>query len=315
MPAYRGRVAPSPTGDFHLGNALAAVVAHARARRAGGVCLLRIEDLDVAREAPGAVDRIAHDLQWLGLQFDGATRVQSADTGRYAAACAQLRAQGLLYACKCSRKDLSRVASAPHEGEEGPAYRGTCRALGLPFDDPALPTSWRFVVPSGVTGIQDALQGSVAQDLAAEVGDVVVRRKDGVFAYQLAVVVDDAYQGITEVVRGVDLLSSAPRQAALHRALGHEPPHTAHLPMWVDAEGKKLSKRDHRAPALVCTLRAAGVSPGRVRGLIGEALNVCAAGEEIEMPKLAERLSDDVLRRKTITHPGLVLSTRASEHS
>lgn len=297
---YTGRYAPSPTGDLHLGNALAAVCAWARARRAGGRCLLRLEDLDTPRVVAGAAVRIGEDLRALGLPFDGEVLVQSHDLAPYHAALAQLRAQGALYACRCSRKDLSRAASAPHEGEEGPPYPGTCRELGLPFDDPALPVAWRFRVPAGTVTVDDALQGSLTQDVRAEVGDVVVRRKDGLIAYQLAVVVDDARQGVTEVVRGRDLLSSAPRQVQLFRALGAPPPRFAHVPLLVDATGARLAKRSAGAPALVRTLFAQGHSGARVLGMLGHAVGVCDAGERVDADTLAARLDDAVLRRAQV---------------
>lgn len=304
---YLGRYAPSPTGDLHLGNALAAVVAWARARRARGRCLLRIEDLDTPRMVAGASERIQQDLAGLGLAFDGvsegAVLVQSQHLDRYQAALLQLRAAGCVYACRCSRKDLLRAPSAPHEGEEGPPYPGTCRELGLPFDDPALPVAWRFRVepgPASVVVVEDALQGSFAQDVGRAVGDFVVKRKDGLFAYQLAVVVDDALQRITEVVRGRDLLASAPRQVLLFRALGVEAPRFAHLPLWVDAEGQRLSKRHGTSPELLRTLFAQGVSAAEILGRIGAVLGVCPPGAAIEAPALADRLSDAVLSRETV---------------
>jgi glutamyl-queuosine tRNA(Asp) synthetase len=299
--SYVGRYAPSPTGDLHLGNALAAVVAWARARRADGRCLLRMEDLDAPRVVAGAATRILEDLAALGLVFDGDVLVQSRDLSRYHAALDELRAKGLVYACSCSRKDLARIASAPHAGEEGPPYPGTCRDKGLPFDDPKLPVAWRFRVPPGVVVVSDRLQGDFAQDVATEVGDFVVKRKDGVIAYQLAVVVDDAFQGVTEVVRGRDLLSSAPRQLQLFRALGHEPPAFAHVPLWVDDAGHRLSKRSGESPTLLRALFAQGRAGDDVVGIIGAALGVCARGERLTAAELAVRLDDDALRKPTVT--------------
>ncbi len=339
---YLGRYAPSPTGDLHLGNALAAVCAWARARRAGGRCLLRMEDLDRPRVVAGAAARIATDLAALGLSFDadpslaashddGAPRddgapapgaeqareeralddleargvlVQSRHPDRYQAALLQLREAGLLYACRCSRKDLLRAASAPHEGEEGPPYPGTCRDLRLPFDDPQLPVAWRFRVPPGVVVVDDVLQGRVEQDVAAAVGDFVVRRKDGLVAYQLAVVVDDALQEITEVVRGRDLLSSAPRQVQLFHALGRTPPAFAHVPLWLDAAGNRVSKRNGTSPHSLRTLFARGLDGAALLALIGVRLGACPAGTtRIGAEALAARLEDRVLAAPSIIDP------------
>lgn len=294
---YVGRYAPSPTGDLHVGNVFAAVCCWARARRAGGRCLLRVEDLDTPRVVAGATERMLEDLRALGLGFDGDVLVQSRDLAPYHEALARLRARGALYACRCSRKDLTRAASAPHEGEEGPPYPGTCRDLGLPFDDPALPVAWRVRIPAGAITVDDALQGSLTQDVRAEVGDFVVRRKDGLIAYQLAVVVDDARQGVTEVVRGRDLLSSAPRQVQLFRALGLPPPRFAHVPLLVDRTGARLAKRSAGAPATVRSLLAQGLTGAQVLGRIGHALGVCDEGEPLEVSALAARLDDPALRR------------------
>ena len=315
MSGYVGRYAPSPTGDLHLGNALAAVCAWARARRAGGRCLLRIEDLDRPRVVDGAAGRVIEDLAALGLGFDddgaavargeAGVLVQSERLERYQAALMQLRAAGLLFACRCSRKDLLRAASAPHEGEDGPPYPGTCRELGLPFDDPELPVAWRFRVPSATSAerivvVNDRLQGVVEQDVAREVGDFVVQRKDGLIAYQLAVVVDDALQGVTEVVRGRDLLSSAPRQALLFLALGATPPAFAHIPLWLDVTGNRVSKRNGTSPHSLRTLFARGETGARVLGRIGAVLGVCNEGDDVDAATLAARLDDAVLARPTV---------------
>lgn len=298
---YVGRYAPSPTGDLHLGNALAAVCAWARARRAHGACLLRIEDLDTPRVVAGSRERIEEDLARLGLTFDGEVLVQSEHTDRYHAALMQLREAGLVYACKCSRKDLLRAASAPHEGEEGPPYPGTCRDLALPFDDPELPVAWRFRVDGARNVVvEDALQGTYAQDVESVVGDFIVKRKDGLLAYQLAVVVDDILQGVTEVVRGRDLLSSSPRQVLLFRALGGTPPRFAHIPLWVDAEGHRLSKRNGTSPDLLRTLWARGVSPADVIERIAAILDVISVNPVRDVRALADLLDDEILTRDIV---------------
>lgn len=308
-PRYVGRYAPSPTGDLHLGNVLAAVCAWARARQAGGRILLRMEDLDRPRVVPGAAERIVEDLERLGLSFDAGPHrddgrgpyVQSQCLPRYEAALERLREQGHLFACRCSRKDLQRIASAPHAGEEGPVYPGTCRDAGLPFDDPDLPVSWRFRVAPGVVEIEDRLAGRYAQDVASEVGDFVVRRKDGIFAYHLAVVVDDARQGVTEVVRGRDLLSSAPRQVLLYRALDEAPPAYAHVPLWLEKDGRRLAKR--RGSETLHALFEAGVSPEEILGRVGRALGVAEAGERLDADALAARLVPEVLSAAAVIEP------------
>ena len=301
---YVGRYAPSPTGDLHVGNALAAVVAWARARRHGGRCLLRIEDLDTPRVRPGAEERMGKDLAALGLAFDGAIVHQSARTAAYDAAIAVLADAGLVYACSCSRRDLA--ASAPHVGDDGPVYPGTCRSKGIPTDakDVALRVRSdelmkRYTV--GALVIDDAWQGRFAQDVERDVGDFIVKRKDGLFAYQLAVVVDDAAQGVTDVVRGQDLLNSAPRQWLLHRALGAQPPSFAHLPLLVDDEGHRLSKRSEQAPEVLQTLWGRGITPRR---LIGHLLTLLKHGdsgeEEVDAAGFAAALDDAWLAVPTL---------------
>jgi glutamyl-tRNA synthetase len=310
MSGYVGRYAPSPTGDLHLGNALAAVCAWARARRAGGRVLLRMEDLDQPRAVAGAAARIERDLARLGLDFDagpgtddeGAPYVQSECGPLYDQAFVKLVAAGRLYACRCSRKDLARLASAPHEGEEGPAYGGACRSLHLPMEGDALAVAWRFRVEAGEERVLDGLAGPSAQDVAAAVGDFVVRRKDGIVAYHLAVVVDDARQGVTEVVRGRDLLSSTPRQVQLYRALGEPVPAYAHIPLWVGPDGHRLAKR--KGDETLGALLERGVCPEELLGRIGRALGVCAAGERLSARALADRLDDDVLRAERVSDDG-----------
>lgn len=275
------RYAPSPTGLLHVGNALAALLTVARARRQRARCFLRMEDLDTPRVMAGAASSIIEDTAALGLRFDRFVPVASDDddddsgavvdgvvwqsrrTAAYERALQTLKDRGLVYACRCSRKDLARLASAPHVGDDGPPYPGTCRQLGLPLDGPDVALRVRMDLLVAAVGaapavlpIVDRLCGPVVQDVVAEVGDVVVRRRDGLFSYQLAVVVDDAWQGVTEVCRARDLLSSAPRQALLHHALGHVPPAFAHLPLLVDDDGHRLSKRSPQAPGLLRTLLA-----------------------------------------------------------
>jgi glutamyl-tRNA synthetase len=308
------RVAPSPTGWLHIGNAFSAVVTWAIARRHGGRCLLRIEDLDEPRCPPWAKEGICADLTSLGLVFDaeehpalteatdGGVLVQSRRHAAYQAALARLIDDDVVYACRCSRKDLAMLASAPHVGDEGPPYPGTCRSLGLPLDAPDVALRVRvdrLVQRFGSPTLVDRFCGPFPQDVVHDVGDIVVRRRDGQFSYQLAVVVDDAAQGVTEVTRGRDLLSSAPRQALLHRALGSTPPSWAHLPLVVGPDGARLSKRSESAPALVRTLVAAYGAP-RLVGHLLSLLGLRGEGTAASLEDFVEALDEAALRRAAI---------------
>ena len=204
---------------MHLGNARSALLGWLQARASGGEFLLRIEDLDPARSRPEFTTRIFDELTWLGLPWDGEVLHQSERGGLYRAALDTLLNQGLVYPCTCSRADIARAASAPHLGEEGPRYPGTCAGPDGPTQ-PGRPASLRFRARGGPTSFVDLLCGPQSQDVAAEVGDFVVRRADGVASYQLAVVVDDALSKVTHVLRGDDLLTSTPRQLQLQDALG-----------------------------------------------------------------------------------------------
>ncbi len=218
------------------------------ARSVDAEFLVRIEDLDLAREVKGSADEILRSLARYGLESDREVVFQSRRGSLYEAALEILRGRSLVYPCACTRKELARISSAPASddpGEEGPVYPGTCRE-GLPAG--RAPRSLRFRAPEGPIAFEDAVFGPQTQDLRREVGDFVVRRADGPYAYQLAVVVDDAEQGVTQVVRGADLLSSTARQIALTRALDLPQPSYAHLPVVVGPDGKKLGKRDASLP-------------------------------------------------------------------
>lgn len=251
---YRGRFAPSPTGPLHFGSLVAAVGSYLDARAQGGRWLLRIEDLDAPRVVPGAADDILHTLERLGMQWDETLMVQSARGGAYAAALEHLRARGVLYPCGCTRREIadSALRGAPH-GTEGFVYPGTCRHGLPPGRDPR---ATRVLTPGAKLSFDDAIQGVITQDIERDIGDFVVSRADGMFAYQLAVVVDDAAQGITDIVRGADLLDSTPRQIYLQQLLGLPTSRYAHLPVAVNERGEKLSKQtlaraiDLRQPAL-----------------------------------------------------------------
>ena len=276
--AYRGRFAPSPTGPMHLGNARTALLAWLAARAEGGRLVMRVEDLDRPRIRPGMEESILGELRWLGLDWDegpdaggpaGPYR-QSERFPLYRAALARLRDAGLVYPCFCSRAEVARAAEAPHgPGEDGPRYPGTCRDLAererrerslrhLP--------AWRLRVEAGPVTFDDGLHGPQAFDVAAQVGDFVVARADGIPAYQLAVAVDDAAMAVTDVVRGDDLLASTARQILLYRALGSPPPRFAHVPLLVGPDGKRLAKR-HGAVSLG-ELRRRGADPRRVVALL-----------------------------------------------
>ena len=238
-----GRFAPSPTGPLHLGSLVAAVGSWLFARAESGRWLVRIEDIDTPRVVPGSAEEILGALRRYALDWDGEVVWQSRRTALYERALQELRAKNLVYDCACSRADLQRAASAPVGSE--PVYPGTCRNGIAPGKTAR---AIRFRAPDEIIAFDDLLVGPQQENVAERTGDFVVRRADGLFAYQLAVVVDDAEQGVTQVVRGADLLASTPRQIALQRALGYPTPAYAHLPLVVNADGSKLGKRDGALP-------------------------------------------------------------------
>ncbi|HEY6002217.1 MAG TPA: tRNA glutamyl-Q(34) synthetase GluQRS [Anaeromyxobacter sp.] len=283
----RGRYAPSPTGALHLGNARTALVSWLAARAAGGSYVLRIEDLDGPRVRPGLESRILEELRWLGLDWDEGPDVggtagpyrQSERMPRYADALARLRGAGLAYPCFCSRAEIAAVSQAPHgPADEGPRYPGTCSALSpdeVSHRSASRRPAWRFRVPAGKVAFTDGLHGKVEVDVGEAVGDFVVARADGVPAYQLAVVVDDAAMEITDVVRGDDLLPSTGRQVLLYRALGLLPPRFTHVPLVVGEDGARLAKR-HGAASLG-DLRERGADPCAVVALLAELSGIAAS--------------------------------------
>jgi glutamyl-tRNA synthetase len=272
--SVRTRFAPSPTGDLHLGGAWTALASYAVARRGSGTTILRLEDLDVARVVAGSRARIEEDLRWLGLDWDEPPIEQSARGTFYDEALARLAAQGLVYPCDCSRAEIARAASAPHEGEEA-VYPGFCRDRD-PSRPMKRPPALRARVPDEVIAFDDGAVGHVTQDLAREAGDFVLRRGDGVFAYQLAVVVDDAATDVTDVVRGADLVASTPRQIWLARALGVDVPRYTHVPLVVTPKGTRLEKRTEGAT--VRSLRERGVPARSVVGALAEGLGLWPGG-------------------------------------
>ena len=282
-----GRFAPSPTGGLHLGSALVALVAWLSVRSQGGVYIWRVEDIDGPRAIPGTAEQQMDEAQWLGLDWDegpdiGGPNVpyfQSERSDEYEAALATLADAGRLFPCMISRKDLRNIASAPHGRHGQPPYPKELRPADLLEDwfdtykksenaDAAL----RFLVNDNPVSFNDAVMGALNENVAETTGDFVLKRRDGVYAYQLAVVVDDIDMGITEIVRGADLLDSTARQIQLIDALGGDIPTYAHLPLVVNENGDKLSKRNEAIT--LAELRAEGVRPEAIVGFLAHALGV-----------------------------------------
>jgi glutamyl-tRNA synthetase len=281
-----GRLAPSPTGAQHIGNARTYLLAWLAARAAGGRVILRIEDIDSPRVKRGAAEQAVEDLRWLGLDWDEgpdrggphAPYVQTERRARYADALARLQVAERVYPCTCSRSDVAEAASAPHLGQEGPVYPGTCagrRAGDAPRLLAARESSaagavpafaWRLRTTDALRRLDDLVAGPQQCQVARELGDFVVAKADGSPAYQLAVVIDDHAMGVTHVVRGDDLLPSAFRQLELYDFFGWSPPQFAHVPLVVGPDGRRLAKR--HGDTRLATLRQAGVAPERLIGLL-----------------------------------------------
>ena len=274
MERYRGRFAPSPTGPLHFGSLVAAAGSYLEARAHRGEWLVRMEDLDPPRVVAGAADEILRTLEACGMEWEGTVAYQSARDDAYHAALHRLRQAGRVYPCGCSRREVADSAIA---GADGPVYPGTCRG-GVAQS--RKPRALRLDTRGADVGFEDGLQGRVACRLEQEYGDFVLYRADRVYAYQLAVVVDDAEQGITNVVRGADLLGSTPRQIYLQQLLGLPQPRYVHLPVAVNERGEKLSKQTFAAPvdaarpspSLVAALSFLGQQPPRelARATVGE---------------------------------------------
>ncbi len=301
-PTVTGRFAPSPSGRMHLGNVYAALMAWLSVRSQGGRMVLRIEDLD-DRCRRGRWDALLiEDLEWLGLDWDEGPVYQSDRRDRYERAFEALRAQGLLYPCFCSRAEL-HVASAPHASDGTPIYAGTCR--GLSAEDVARrrterPGAWRLRVPDaddprGDVAFTDRVYGPQHETLARDCGDFLVRRSDGVFAYQLAVCVDDAEMGVNEVVRGRDLLGSSARQMYLQDLLGLPHPAYAHVPLLVTAEGRRLSKRERDCD--LGELRARFGTPEALLGMVAHAAGIAPDARPRSADDLVELFSWEAVRR------------------
>jgi glutamyl-tRNA synthetase len=266
-PSLVTRLAPSPTGAQHLGNARTYLIAWLLARQSGGRVVLRIEDIDSPRVKPGAAEQALDDLRWLGLDWDEGPIVQSQRLPLYEAALARLQARELVYPCTCTRSDVEQAASAPHADGFEPVYPDTCAGRRAADADSLRdrPFAWRFRLAEPI-GFLDRFRGATEWSREQVGGDFVVWKSQRSPAYQLSVVVDDAANGVTCVVRGDDLLTSTPRQLALYDALGLPPPEFAHVPLVVGPDGRRLAKR--HGDTRLSALRAAGVAPNAVVGLL-----------------------------------------------
>lgn len=288
----RSRLAPSPTGSLHVGNLRTFLLTWLHVRAAGGALALRVDDLDAPRVRPEAVAGVVEELDWLGLRADPGLEVvvQSRRAPAHADAAARLLAAGLAYPCVCSRREVETAASAPH-GPDGPRYPGTCRGRWRTVEQAAgttgRPVALRLRVDGGPVAFEDEGFGPQTVPVAEETGDFVVWRGTGVAAYQLATVVDDAAAGVDLVVRGADLLPSTARQLLLARALGLPPPRWRHVPLVVDAAGRRLAKRD--GDRSLAALRAAGFTPEGVVGALGSTAGLCRPDEVVAAADLVAR--------------------------
>ena len=292
-----GRFAPSPSGRMHLGNLFSFLLAWCSVRSQGGEMVLRMEDLDPQRTSPAFAQQIKTDLLRLGLDWDREAPWQSTRTAAYDEAFARLEALGLVYPCYCSRSQV-HAASAPHLGQSEYVYAGTCR--NLTAAQRAAKTRcpcWRLRVPAEEWTVRDRVQGDYTENLERDCGDFVIRRADGVYAYQLAVVVDDAANGVTEVVRGRDLLASAPRQLWLFHLLGLPAPEYAHVPLLLAPDGRRLSKRDADLDldALLSRFR-----PEDIIGVLAHAAGLIDRKEAISAAELAAAFNWNKVRKTDI---------------
>ena len=304
-----GRFAPSPSGRIHLGNILCCLLAWLSARQKGGTVVLRIEDLDTARCPRRYAEQMMDDLRWLGLDWDqgpgypgGESYFQSRRTALYQAALERLEARGLVYPCFCTRAEL-HAASAPHRSDGQTVYPGTCRDLTAAQRAERArlrPPALRLRVPPEEWSFTDGHMGPYSQRLDRDCGDFLLRRSDGMFAYQLAVVADDAAMGVTEVVRGADLLSSTPRQLYLYRLLDLTPPAFFHFPLLLAPDGRRLSKRD--ADAGLDSLRGQA-APEAILGKLAQLAGFHPSGEPCSAGALLGEFSWDKVPREDIRLP------------
>lgn len=293
----KGRFAPSPTGRMHLGNVFSALLSWLSAKSQGGTWLLRIEDIDPQRSRQEYAELIMDDLHWLGLDWDEGPYYQSERGDIYEHYLKQLTDNGLTYPCYCTRADIL-ATQAPHESDGRVVYKGTCRNLAPGVKTG--PAAIRMKVPSegkGILSFTDGHYGMQTIDLTTHCGDFIVRRKDGAWAYQLAVVVDDALMGINEVVRGCDLLLSSPQQIYLAQLLGFAPPHFTHLPLLCNKQGQRLSKRDQSLD--MAALRTSN-TPEEIIGMLAHAAGLQQSNEPITAQELIGEFSWDKIPTNNI---------------
>ena len=297
-----GRFAPTPSGRMHLGNAFAYLLAWLSSRSRGGGVLLRMEDLDTLRCTEENAEVIREDLRWLGLTWDGETPAQRHRSSAYEAALELLRGRANVFPCWCTRGSLNLV-NAPHAADGHPIHPASCREAS-PEERAGhrTPPAWRLEAPDLTVTFTDGVYGEYAENLKENCGDFVLRRADGVFVYQLAVVVDDGEYGVTEIVRGCDLLSSTPRQLYLQRLLAYPQPEYFHVPMLTDAEGRKLSKRD--ADLDLGVLREK-YRPEELIGKLAHACGLIPGYEPVSAAELVPEFSWDRVQKRDIVPEGL----------
>lgn len=306
MGGYVGRLAPSPTGALHLGNVRTFMIAWLRARQAGGKVILRMEDLDHPKHKPGAAEQAIEDLRWLGFDWDEEF-AQSERKALYAAALARLRAQGLAYPCVCSRRDVDAAQSAPHAGEQL-RYPGICRDRFASWGEAAAFSGrmpcWRFRTPAGArVAFEDGFVGHYEMDVSAQLGDFPLARDENGAGYAVAVTVDDAAMGVTEVVRGDDLLPATPPQILLYRALGLTPPAFFHVPLVVGPDGRRLAKR--HGDTRITSFRAAGVEPEAIIGFLACASGIVSDKKPVGLKSLTGLFDPSRLPRGPLVFQGL----------
>ncbi len=289
-----GRFAPTPSGRMHLGNAFAALLAWLSVKSQDGEMVLRMEDLDTQRTNVAFAAVLRDDLQWLGLTWDRETAPQSTRTQVYDRYFAQLQDMHLLYPCYCTRSQLHSV-NAPHLSDGTYVYPGTCRNRTTPPPDRL--GAWRVIVPDRIWQMEDRLQGHYAENLYTDCGDFVVRRADGAYVYQLAVTVDDGEVGVTEVVRGADLLSSAPRQMYLQELFGFSHPEYAHVPLLMAPDGRRLSKRDQDLDLGALRSR---MSASQLIGLLAYSSGLIDQNTPISAQELVHHFQWDRVRKENI---------------
>lgn len=290
-----GRLAPSPTGPLHLGHARSFLLAWWHARSQGGRVVLRLEDLDGERSSQEHIDTVLRDLEWLGLDWDGTPLLQSAGIERLMGYAIELQRKGLAYPCTCSRAEIRSASNAPHGSEGEDRYPGTCRgrfaSLAQARAETGREPGLRFLVPPGERIVEDGFAGVRRYDPAQEVGDFLIARRNGSPAYQLAVVVDDMLAGVTEVLRGDDLLPSTARQLLLFEALGEKPPAYYHVPLVCDATGRRLAKREKDLS--LRDLREAGVDPRAVVEWVAH----CSGFVDVQRPRAIDLVTEFALER------------------